>query len=121
MQKYLQSLEFDKILARACHFVTCPQAQTMLEQQLPGENAEQVRMMLSQTDAIATLLIKNGSARISKVENVEKIVRRACKGGVLSMGELLEVACTLRNFRELVQWYGLTDHENCLLYTSKHA
>ena len=112
MQKYLQSLEFDKILARACHFVTCPQAQTMLEQQLPGENAEQVRMMLSQTDAIATLLIKNGSARISKVENVEKIVRRACKGGVLSMGELLEVACTLRNFRELVQWYGLTDHEN---------
>ena len=59
MQKYLQSLEFDKILARACHFVTCPQAQTMLEQQLPGENAEQVRMMLSQTDCLLYTSIKN--------------------------------------------------------------
>lgn len=111
MSKYLQSLEFDKIVARACQFVTCPQARVLLQQQKPGENVEQVRAMLAQTDAVAMLLIKNGSARISKVEDVDKVVRRACKGGVLSMGELLEVSYTLRNFRELVQWYGLTEHE----------
>lgn len=111
MSKYLQSLEFDKIVARACQFVTCPQARVLLQQQKLGENVEQVRAMLAQTDAVAMLLIKNGSARISKVEDVDKVVRRACKGGVLSMGELLEVSYTLRNFRELVQWYGLTEHE----------
>ena len=111
MSKYLQVLEFDKIIARACQFVTCPQARVLLQQQKPGKNVEQVREMLAQTDAVAMLLIKNGSARISKVEGVEKVVRRACKGGVLSMGELLEVSYTLRNFRELVQWYGLTEHE----------
>lgn len=111
MSKYLQSLEFDKIVARACQFVTCPQARVLLQQQKLGENVEQVRAMLAQTDAVAMLLIKNGSARISKVKDVDKVVRRACKGGVLSMGELLEVSYTLRNFRELVQWYGLTEHE----------
>lgn len=45
------------------------------------------------------------------MENVRGIVQRAEKGGVLSMAELLTVADTLRNFRELVKWYGLTEHD----------
>ena len=45
------------------------------------------------------------------MEGVDKIVRRAVKGGVLSMGELLMVAGTLRNFQNLVAWYGLSDHD----------
>jgi len=75
------------------------------------ETPDEVRAALEQTDAMTTLLIKNGSPRFSSVENVRGIVQRAEKGGVLSMAELLTVADTLRNFRELVKWYGLTEHD----------
>lgn len=39
------------------------------------------------------------------------MVAHAAKGGILSMGELLEIAAALRNFSGLAQWYGLTDHD----------
>ena len=83
----------------------------MLLGQPAWETPDEVRAALEQTDAMTTLLIKNGSPRFSSVENVRGIVQRAEKGGVLSMAELLTVADTLRNFRELVKWYGLTEHD----------
>ena len=39
------------------------------------------------------------------------MVAHAQKGGILSMGELLEIAATLRNFAGLSQWYGLSEHD----------
>ncbi len=42
---------------------------------------------------------------------MRRVVAHAAKGGILSMGELLEIAAALRNFSGLAQWYGLTDHE----------
>ena len=63
----------------------------------------EVRAALEQTDAMTTLLSKTSSPRFSSVEKCEGIVQRAEKGGVLSMAELLTVADTLRNFRELVK------------------
>ncbi len=70
-----------------------------------------MRAALERTDAVTSLLIKNGSPRFQPVENVRGIVRRAEKGGVLSMAELLTVADTLRNFRELNKWYSVTEHD----------
>ena len=45
------------------------------------------------------------------MHEVRRIVAHARKGGILSMGELLEIAATLRNFSGLSQWYGLSEHE----------
>ena len=108
-EKYLEALEFDKIRARAADGIVCPEARGMLLGQPAWETPDEVRAALEQTDAMTTLLIKNGSPRFSSVENVRGIVQRAEKGGVLSMAELLTVADTLRNFRELVKWSGLMD------------
>ncbi len=110
-EKYLTSLEFDKIRARALEGVTCPEARTKLMEEAPGRNADEVRRLLEETDAVTTLLIKNGSPRFSLVEQVSTILQRAVKGGVLSMAELLEVAAALRNFRELIHWYSMTEHD----------
>lgn len=110
-EKYLEALEFNKIRARAADGIVCPEARGMLLGQPAWETPDEVRAALEQTDAMTTLLIKNGSPRFSSVENVRGIVQRAEKGGVLSMAELLTVADTLRNFRELVKWYGLTEHD----------
>ena len=77
----------------------------------PQCDPDEVRYALEQTDAINTLLIKNGSPRFGGVEGVSQLTTRAVKGGVLSMGELLMVAGALRNFQNLSSWYGSSDHD----------
>ena len=94
---YLKTLELDKIIARASEGCVC-------------KDPDEVRYALEQTDAINSLLIKNGSPRFGGVEGVSSLVARAVKGGVLSMGELLMVAGALRNFQNLTSWYGSSEH-----------
>ena len=108
---YLKTLELDKILAQAAEYATCAEARALLVEQPACENAEETRFALSQTDAINSLLLKNGSPRFGGVNGVNKIVSRAVKGGVLSMAELLEVAGALRNFQNLVSWYHISEHD----------
>ena len=108
---YRKTLELDKILERAAALAVCPEARALLLEQPAGETPDEVRYALSQTDAIASLLLKNGSPRFGGVSGVDKVVSRAVKGGVLSMAELMEVAGALRNFQNLVSWYGLTEHD----------
>ncbi len=110
-QKYYTALELDKILSRAAALVCCPQARQMLLEQPAADNADEERFALSQTDAVTCLLLKNGSPRFAPVEGMEEVVQRACKGGILSMAELLRAATMLRNFRTLNEWYHLTEHD----------
>ena len=120
---YLKTLELDKIIARAAEGCVCKEAHEMLLALQPQCDPDEVRYALEQTDAINTLLIKNGSPRFGGVENVSQLAARAVKGGVLSMGELLMVAGALGslvvNFASKgdwatsLQWLGA-----CILYTA---
>ena len=83
----------------------------MMQTLQPCETPEDERYALEQTNAINSLLIKNGSPRFGSVSEVRRVVAHAQKGGILSMGELLEIAATLRNFAGLSQWYGLSEHD----------
>ena len=47
----------------------------------PQCDPDEVRYSLEQTDAINSLLIKNGSPRFGGVEGVSQLVTRAVKGG----------------------------------------
>ena len=96
---YLKTLELDKIIARAAEGCVCKEAREMLLATQPQCDPDEVRYALEQTDAINTLLIKNGSPRFGGVENVSQLAARAVKGGVLSMGELLMVAVHCAIFR----------------------
>lgn len=111
---YLKTLELDKIIARAAEGCVCKEAREMLLATQPQCDPDEVRYALEQTDAINTLLIKNGSPRFGGVENVSQLAARAVKGGVLSMGELLMVAGALRNFQNLSSWYGASEQTLCL-------
>ena len=83
----------------------------MMQDLQPCETPEDERYALEQTNAINSLLIKNGSPRFGSVSEVRRVVAHAQKGGILSMGELLEIAATLRNFAGLSQCYGLSEHD----------
>ena len=108
---YKTTLELDKIIARAVQLCTCQETKVRMQALEPCPSTEEERYALSQTDAINSLLIKNGSPRFGSVREVRRIAAHAQKGGILSMGELLEVAAALRNFSGLSQWYGLSEHE----------
>ena len=108
---YRTTLELDKIIARAVQLCTCAETKEMMRAIEPFATTEEERYALTQTNAINALLLKNGSPRFGAVHEVRRVVAHAAKGGILSMGELLEIAAALRNFSGLAQWYGLTDHD----------
>ena len=108
---YKKTLELDKVLARAVQLCACRETKEMMQTLQPCETPEDERYALEQTNAINSLLIKNGCPRIGSVSEVRRVVSHAQKGGILSMGELLEIAATLRNFAGLSQWYGLSEHD----------
>ena len=108
---YKKTLELDKVLARAVQLCACRETREMMQDLQPCETPEDERYALEQTNAINSLLIKNGSPRFGAVSEVRRVVAHAKKGGILSMGELLEIAATLRNFAGLSQWYGLSEHD----------
>ena len=108
---YKKTLELDKVLARAVQLCACRETKEMMQDLQPCETPEDERYALEQTNAINSLLIKNGSPRFGAVSEVRRVVAHAKKGGILSMGELLEIAATLRNFAGLSQWYGLSEHD----------
>ncbi len=108
---YKKTLELDKVLARAVQLCACRETKEMMQDLQPCETPEDERYALEQTNAINSLLIKNGSPRFGSVSEVRRVVAHAKKGGILSMGELLEIAATLRNFAGLSQWYGLSEHD----------
>lgn len=110
-KSYLKNLELEKIIARAAEYCVCREARQLLLDEQPHMAADEVRYALAQTNAVNSLLIKNGSPRFGGVDNVKGIVNHAVKGGVLSMNDLLMVAGALRNFAGLQQWYGLTEHD----------
>ena len=108
---YKKTLELDKVLARAVQLCACRETKEVMQDLQPCETPEDERYALEQTNAINSLLIKNGSPRFGSVSEVRRVVAHAQKGGILSMGELLEIAATLRNFAGLSQWYGLSEHD----------
>ena len=108
---YKTTLELDKVIARAVQLCVCQETKERMQALDPCPSVEEERFALAQTNAINSLLIKNGSPRFGSVQEVRRIAAHAQKGGILSMGELLEVAATLRNFSGLSQWYGLSEHD----------
>lgn len=108
---YHSTLELDKVIARAVELCACAETKDRMRAITPCPNTEEERFALAQTNAVNSLLLKNGSPRFGAVSNGKRIAAHASKGGILSMGELLEIAAILRNFQGLSQWYGMTEHE----------
>ncbi len=107
--KYLKILEFDKIVEKACGFAVCSETRHNLVCENACANIDEMKQALNNTNAMVAILIKNGTPRLSGIEGVQNSLTRAAKGGILSMGELLGIGHTLRNFSSLTNWYAQKD------------
>ena len=74
---YLKTLELDKIIARAAEGCVCKESREKLLAIEPQCDPDEVRYALEQTDAINSLLIKNGSPRFGGGLCVQRVPRKA--------------------------------------------
>ena len=110
-EKYLKNLEFYKIIEQAQRGCVCPEAAARMRKITACTDLEEMRHALRMTDAVTSRFVRLGAPRLSRVEGIMEIVHRAEKGGLLSMGELLAVGRTLRNFESLNSWYHTQEEQ----------
>lgn len=104
LKKHTDVLEFNKVLN-----MLCGQCQTSAGVQAAGElqpifDFEDVKTLLRETDDAYLLCVKHSPPGFSGAYDVANVVVRAGSGLVLTKGELLNVANTLKTARQVRQW-----------------
>ena len=104
--KYASRLEFDKICAGISELAVCGAAKEAVLKTKPITELWEAEQQLQLTDELFIMLSRNAPPSISAVSGIYEIALRCEKGGMLSMGELLEVRTMLKNARGLKAWYS---------------
>ncbi len=102
--KHYLSLELDKVLELLAAQTSCEDAAAAARGLTPTGYADEARRLLSQTDAAYQLMARFGAPSFGGIKNITGALRRAAAGGILSLGELLSIANTLRVIRALAEW-----------------
>ena len=100
-EKTLRVLEFDKITRRLADLAVCEPTKERCLNLKPVDDIYEATRLLSQTTEAEALLLKKGAPPISPVRSAKGAAMRAAAGGILTMGDLLLVAHTLRIARAL--------------------
>lgn len=105
-EKTLLTLEYDKILKKVGEYAVNEDAKAEIEKIVPVSDLTGARQALEETDGAMVMLLKYGSVKISKIKNIQGVIKRLKVGGTLSMGELLNVAAIFKCSDSLKKYYG---------------
>ncbi len=100
-EKTLRALELDKILARLADQAICSATKERCLALRPVTDIYEAEGLLAETTEAERLILKKGSPPISPIGSAKGAAMRASAGGILSMGDLLLTAHTLRIARAL--------------------
>ena len=106
MDKNLQTLELDKVLALLAEQTTCDDAKEAALALRPAADPGEIALLLDQTEDAFSMLARFGAPSFGGLHNVNGPLQRAAAGGCLNMTELLQVGDTLRALRILDDWHG---------------
>lgn len=126
--KHLRVLEFDKVLELLSNRAALADAAEKALALTPAESMEAQQRLLDETCDAHMLLSRAGAPSFGGIRPVNAQLTKSALGGVLSMGELLDVADVLRTVRVIKEWkenaagLGETsiDHLFEILYPVKH-
>ena len=90
--KTLETLEFDKIVARLADLAATPMGREAALALAPSSDPGEVRFWLAHTDEAVRAVALKGAPPFGGVADIRPALRRARIGGVLSARELLDVA-----------------------------
>ena len=102
-ERVLKVLEYHKILKLIEESAVCGEAKEQVSKLRPSADFEEVRQMQQATAQASSMLVMHGTAPIAPVSNILPALKRAERGGSLSLAELLAVGAVLRVTRALVR------------------
>ncbi len=104
--RHFRYLELDKVLTMLAEYTACDDARLAAESIMPEPNLDLARALMNETRDAHMLLARFGGPSFGGLRNVNNALSRADAGSVLTMRELLDIACVLKSIRGLVQWRG---------------
>ncbi len=105
-EKYIKTLELDKILQELSQYGSCEAAVERILQIKPSSNQRIVIDELEKTNAAYNMSSYNGTPHFARLHSPAEPLKVAKLGGLMSMRQLLNVSEVLRQVKSLTQWYG---------------
>lgn len=105
IQKYLNKLEYNKILDIISSYCLTYKGVSLANSFLPSNNKDIVSRLLEETDSAVTLLIRKGEIPLSNISNIEVNIKNLESYNSLSASALLDIAYVLKVSRQLHQYF----------------
>ena len=115
-EKSLNKLELNSVLELLAGEAVSGAAKEVCREIKPESDVEEVRRLLEQTSAACRLISLKGSPSLGGIRDVGEPLDRADRGGVLSPGELLRIAASLRVARAVKNYADTDAVSSCLDY-----
>ena len=105
MNKYLKTLELDKILEMLANLASNNETKQMALKIRPDSDVERVRYENTKTNQALSLSIQFGLPPFSNFKDISTSAKRAKSGAVISLRDLMDIATMLRQIKSLFDWY----------------
>ena len=89
--KTLKTLEYNKILDLLVQQASSSMAKEELRCLRPMTSVAEIKDALAETTQAQTVILKKGSAPLGQIYDISAAMTFARKGGVLTMGQLLQI------------------------------
>ncbi|MDE6797670.1 MAG: endonuclease MutS2, partial [Ruminococcus sp.] len=106
MNKYLRTLELDKILEMLAECTSNEETRRMALALRPDNDAERVRYECLKTYQAFNLSVQFGTPPFSNFRDITTVSARLKSGAIVSLRDLLDIAGMLRQIKGLHDWYG---------------
>lgn len=106
MNKYLKTLELDKILEMLAELCSNDETKRMALALRPVYDLAEVRRENTKTNQALALSIQFGTPPFSNFKDVSVSAKRAKTGAVISLRDLMDISVMLRQISGLAKWYN---------------
>ncbi|MDE5854336.1 MAG: endonuclease MutS2, partial [Ruminococcus sp.] len=106
MNKYLKTLELDKILEMLAELCSNDKTKHMALALRPSNDLAEVRHENLKTSQALELSVQYGTPPFSNFRDVSVSAKRAKTGALISLRDLMDIAVMLRQISSLAKWYG---------------
>lgn len=97
----IRILEFDKILKMLSGLTVSVLGKELVEALEPDKNSNKIQNNLKETSDGVSFIVRKGSPPMGGIHDIRDSIRKVDMGSILSPGELLKIADTLRASRNL--------------------
>ncbi|MCU9614146.1 endonuclease MutS2 [Caldibacillus lycopersici] len=104
-EKALHTLEFNKVKTQLIKHAASALGKELAERLIPSTDFEEIVRLQKETDEAANVLRLKGHVPLGGIFNIIPAVKRAEIGGMLHIGELVEIASTIRASRQIKKFF----------------